>query len=139
MGSKTYVQRCKEQHRCPECGEKLPDGYTKLHCEKCLAYRNKKRELLKKEHICVACCKAKAEPGKTLCKNCLERMCKISKEYYKKRITYRREHGLCTKCGKPISGPYKTCDKCRKYQREKKREELKRKHDEEIRQNLGCA
>lgn len=79
-------------HRCSECGTK--DAYTMN--------------------------------GRWLCADCAEKYREYNRKYYERNAetvanrskalrNYRREHHLCTRCGKPLADdyPYNTCEVCR--------------------------
>lgn len=91
--------------------------------------------------ICTRCGKNPAVEGKTKCLNCLDyeavaqytRYCNLTpeqrKSYHarinesqKKRRKVRRDHGVCTKCGKRKADTgYVTCKICRAEWRERRR------------------
>lgn len=111
---------------CTRCGKPLPEGYERLQCETCRAYiktywvSDKRRyDALKEAGKCTKCGDW-AEPGRTMCRKCLdahiryERNNPILKERKKQRKAGYRAAGLCIDCGRPVREEGHTrCKRCR--------------------------
>lgn len=116
----------REQGLCTRCGKPLPEGSKYVQCEVCRAYIgtfrafNKRRyEGLKAAGKCVKC-GGWAEPGRTMCRKCLEDHKAYEQSYgdaYKEKKRARREAykavGLCIDCGAPTDGEHTRCKRCR--------------------------
>lgn len=118
----------RENGLCTRCGKPLPDGSKYVTCDKCREYIrpfkafNKARyEGLKLQGKCVKCAKRWAEPGKTMCKQCIadwHRSATLNNDTYqenkRKRRQELREAGLCIDCGQVVDGDNHTrCKRCR--------------------------
>ena len=139
--TKYYLKR-KQERKCVECGDSLPEGSQRIRCPKCLAIRNEKQKMdikiLKELKICIVCRTKYAEPFKTMCYECglkdreqhkkwlaqqdkeeLNRRRRIrSKEQYE----YRKANGICTRCGKHKAMiNHAMCERCNKKHNEYKR------------------
>ena len=115
-----------ENRLCTRCGKPLEDNSTFVQCEVCRAYIgtfrafNKQRyEGLKEQGKCVKCGEW-AEPGRTMCRKCLDDH-KAYEQSYGDRLKVikraRREGfkavGLCIDCGQPTDGTHTRCKRCR--------------------------
>lgn len=78
--------------------------------------------------ICVHCGRMWAEPGHVSCKACEDKKRAVRRmndpdgerhrEDTRNRRAYRREHGLCIDCGKPVWEGKQRCAKCLAARRE---------------------
>jgi len=71
--------------------------------------------------ICVKCHIEDAVPGKVHCAECAA----LVVAFNKARAKRREAHGLCKRCGKPLTetdGGYKNCAACRAYNARKRAE-----------------
>ena len=116
----------KESGLCSRCGKPLPEDSRFLQCEDCRGYFgayykfNKARyERLKDECKCVKCGEW-AEPGRTMCRKCLDDHRAYEKSYgeafLEKRRKRRQERiaaGLCIDCGRPTDEGHTRCKRCR--------------------------
>ena len=133
----------RENGQCTRCGKILPEGSEFIQCDDCRAYLrsygkfNKERyERFKEAGKCVHCGKL-VEPGKVLCKKCLDYHVEYNRtdngaacrEKYRQKRKERIESGLCIDCGRPVKEEgYTRCkrcrdmrmDSCRKYRIKKK-------------------
>lgn len=109
---------------------------------------------LKSHGICVQCGQRDAFPGYTKCPECIEkaeeasRKCWADKEKRirynergKKRKTelreYRKAHGLCIRCGRPMENrEYLTCKWCREKRNARRRERSSRRPGEHFRERI---
>lgn len=112
---------------------------------------------LKSHGICVQCGQKDAFPGYTKCPECIEkaeeasRKCWADKEKrirYNKRgnerkielMEYRKSHGLCIRCGRPMeSKEYLTCKWCREKQNERRRNQRGRTQGEHFRERIEAG
>lgn len=118
--------RRREEGLCTRCGKPLPEGSKYLQCDVCRAYIgtfrvfNKRRyEGLKEAGKCVKCGDW-AEPGKTMCRKCLDMHIAYEKgnealrENKRARRAGYRAAGLCIDCGEPVREEGHTrCKRCR--------------------------
>jgi len=116
----------KENGLCARCGKPLPVDSRFMQCQECRDYIgsfrkfNKARyESLKRAGKCVKCGDW-AEPGRTLCKKCLDDHRKTEQSYgeaYRDRKRQRRQEriaeGLCIDCGRPTDNGHTRCIRCR--------------------------
>lgn len=143
----------RENGQCTRCGKVLENGTKYVQCADCRKYNgnyfkfNKSRyERCKEDGECVKCGHP-AEPGRTMCRKCLdahieyERNCKAGlRETKRQRRADRIAAGLCIDCGKPVGDSEHTrckrcrdmrMDSCRKYRihkrLEKEAEEARRR------------
>lgn len=120
-------ERRRAAGQCTRCGKPLPEGSKYLQCEVCRAYIgtfrvfNKRRyEDLKEAGKCVKC-GLWAEPGKTMCRKCLndhkayeQSYGEAFKEQKRARRAGYRAAGLCIDCGEPVREQGHTrCKRCR--------------------------
>lgn len=135
----------REKGLCTKCGKENPTP-EKSMCPSC-AKRNSENKKQYREYriitgICTRCGKNKAEPHMKMCYECLgadrDRYEKKQpteeqreKDKLKKRelAQYRRENGMCTRCGKYPSENGGICQRCKAYlsrYRDKQRQDLSR-------------
>jgi hypothetical protein len=107
---------------CPDCRDKKNQHTRRIY------------DWYAESGICVRCRKETALPNKTMCGECAAYMAEhqfgkpYNKEKHndtaKKRYWYRKEHGLCTKCGRKRNNSKSTslCNECHQKQ-------LKQKHE----------
>lgn len=119
-------QRRREAGVCTRCGNPLPEDSKFVQCEDCRVYIgtfrkfNKRRyERLKAQGKCVKCGDW-AEPGRTMCRKCLDAHVAYERSYgdqIKENKRQRREAykavGLCIDCGEPVDGEHTRCKRCR--------------------------
>lgn len=118
--------RRRDAGQCTRCGKTLPEGSEFLQCEDCRIYIgsfrkfNKRRyEGMKAAGRCVKCGDW-AEPGRTMCRKCLDDHKAYEQSYgeaYREKKRARREAykavGLCIDCGAPTDGEHTRCKRCR--------------------------
>lgn len=117
----------RENGQCTRCGKILEDGTKYVQCAECRKYNaaffkfNRERYYgLKEAGMCVKC-GAPAEPGKTMCRKCLDAHVQYAQKFKdelretkRKRRAERIEAGLCIDCGKPVGDNEHTrCKRCR--------------------------
>lgn len=110
---------------CTRCGRPLPEGHQYVQCDECRTYVqsfykfNKARyESRKEQGLCVKC-GAFAEPGKTMCKKCLDQWHESeNREMYREQKRQKRkecrEKGLCIDCyTRKVEPGHTRCKRCR--------------------------
>lgn len=154
-GRKRQRKYRRENGLCTRCGKPLEEGSAFVTCEDCRVYLstfkafNKCRyERLKRAGKCVKCGDW-SEPGRTMCRKCLDAHRAYERSYgdaYRDKKRARREGykavGLCIDCGQPTDGGHTRCkrcremrmDSCRKYRINKR---FEREAQEARRQNGG--
>jgi len=120
--------------RCSQCGGELTDGKFRT-CEKCRNGRGAKRsEYLREqrarrreEGICTECGKTWAEPGKSMCKACLEALRERERRNdpdHARKYALRKariDAGLCIDCGRKTVEGRTRCERCREMRRDSER------------------
>lgn len=112
---------------------------------------------LKSHGICVQCGQRDAFSGYTKCPECIEKAEQASRKCWndeEKRIRYnergkkrkselreyRKSHGLCTSCGRPIEKrEYFTCKWCREKRNERRRNQRSRTPGEHFRERIQAG
>lgn len=109
MDKITYNER-KSKGLCPLCCEPSNDGH--VTCETCRKIRRTKANNRRMLCLCVEC-GAPTNGDKNLCVKCGSRQA----EAKRKQRELRKEQGLCSRCGKPVTKGT-ICDECKEYHRE---------------------
>lgn len=124
----TRAEKWKSEHRCRECGAKLPEDYTKLTCAVCLDIRKVRREAAKAAGKCLRCGKEDAYTMNkhTYCADCTAWYCERGTKWAKAnrqainertraRAAERKQNGECIVCGVKLAdnSVYAMCEKCR--------------------------
>ena len=115
----------RENGLCTRCGRPLPEGHDRLQCDDCHNYNRAyskhdraRYESRKEQGLCVKC-GAFAEPGKTLCRACLDRWHanenrEANAEKKRQRRKECREKGLCIDCyTRKVEPGHTRCKRCR--------------------------
>lgn len=115
----------RENGLCTRCGRPLSEGHEYIQCDECRKYVqsfykfNKARyESLKAQGLCVKC-GAFAEPGRTLCRACLDQWHESeNRELYREMKRQRRqecrENGFCIDCYlRKVEPGHTRCKRCR--------------------------
>jgi hypothetical protein len=117
---KTVFRR--ENGLCTRCGRPLSKGHKHVQCDECYsynkAYHKERYDKMRDQGLCIMC-KGFAEPGKTLCKACLERWHanedrEGNAEKQRQRRQECREKGLCIDCHtRKVEPGHTRCKRCR--------------------------
>ena len=116
----------RENGLCTRCGKPLDEGSRFVQCEDCRAYmhtfyrfNHRRYESLKEACRCVKCGDW-AEPGKTMCRKCMDAYAQYIQSYgdtYREKKRQRRKEriaaGLCIDCGRPTDDGHTRCPRCR--------------------------
>ena len=94
---------------CRICGARPPRAEGTYHCAGCLADKRARAKLLARAGLCQGC-KAPVEPGRRLCRPCLER----DRERRRERRKARLAAGICRNCWRPRDTDSPACARCRK-------------------------
>ena len=110
---------------CTRCGRPLPEGHKYVQCDECRKYVqsfykfNKARyESLKEQGLCIKC-GAFAEPGRVLCRKCLDEWHEnenrdLYREQKRQKRKECREKGLCIDCyTRKVEPGHTRCKRCR--------------------------
>lgn len=117
---------CRENRLCTRCGKPLPEDSRYVQCQDCRDYNNAYMkfdkalyESKKNAGKCVKC-GGWAEPGRTMCRKCLDKhtsyVQSYGEAYLEKRRRRRQERiaaGLCIDCGQPTDNGHTRCKSCR--------------------------
>lgn len=129
----TDRKKCKTDHRCVICWNKLPEGYTKVACQACTKKTEERSKEQRRKFIAekrCAYCGAQDErtlSGRTRCLECATRAAKCTASRYYWRVS----NHVCAKCGKPLEKDYfyTKCKECKEKASMEYHERWKRKHD----------
>lgn len=112
---------------------------------------------LKSHGICVQCGQRDAFPGYTKCPECIEKAEEASRKCWadgekrsrynkqgakrKKELReYRKAHGLCVRCGRPMENrKYLSCKWCREKRNAKRRKQCARRPGEHFRERIEAG
>lgn len=149
----------RENHLCTRCGRPLGEDTHKT-CAECREYINSFKPIYRRETkmrydgrkglgLCVKCGKF-AEPGRTMCRSCLDEHIAYERksgeklrEQKRERMAYRRENGLCIDCGKPADEGHTRCPRCREMRMDSTRKykihkRIEKEAEEARRANASC-
>ena len=141
MSDTIYFKKYVEKGLCGSCGKPRGEDGTTYLCRKCAdkknAYSKETREWLLSYGYCPTCGKEKLMGDERKCVLCRAREAelqqqarernrdaynKYARENSQKRRDFRRENGLCTKCGAELKDDkYKRCERCRAKGRKEKK------------------
>ena len=86
--TRQWKEKIVSEHRCVDCGKKMPDGWSKRRCPRCNAKANRKAQDKARAAgirsradaisagLCVICCKTPALPEKKMCPECYAVACR---------------------------------------------------------------
>ena len=107
----------KARGKCVECAGKdaIPG---QVLCDGCSAGRQERKGVLIQFRVCTNCGSEPAMPNRKRCETCHKKLRKSVDTLLAKR----RAAGKCVTCGADPSPGFKSCAKCRAYQRKRQRE-----------------
>lgn len=161
---RNFTQRRKENGLCVNCGKPLDRAGSRcISCrEKINAADRKQYQESKSRGMCPVCGKRKLWGDENAClecktkrsenamknreKNGTEHYNKTHREWSRKTYEIRKQHGICTRCGKrPAQEGYSTCQSCRYKEKVKQRERrningyMTREERQEYRTEVGLC